>query len=363
MTARRRGRRRAARARRRPRGPRHPATRRRPRWRRPRPGRRRAPARRWRRRAGGARAARPAATSRIADRASAGRRGGERAGVASGRASAARRREVVGDVGRAGSAWRASTGHEVAPGDVGEQRAAPRGAPGCGGTRGRRWWGRRPGARPERRAQRRAVSARRRARIGWRGPGRMPARPSRPGAAQQVDQHRLGLVVGGVAEARRRARGRAWRAARARASRLGPGSTATALGPEGGAERSAARPHDVGLGRRAGAQAVVDVDGGDLAARRRRPARAGPASRRRPTRRTTTGVPGGREGAAREQLGRRHDRHDGRGLSRRRGARRPPARSSGAGSRISSDGWAGCPGASHARSSSVVPPARPRPRR
>ena len=43
------------------------------------------------------------------------------------------------------------------------------------------------------------VSARRRARIGWRAPGRIAASPSVAAPAEQVEQHRLGLVVGGVA--------------------------------------------------------------------------------------------------------------------------------------------------------------------
>ena len=71
----------------------------------------------------------------------------------------------------------------------------------------------------------------------------------------------------------------------------------------------------------------------------------------------TTGVPGGRERAARQQRGRGHDRHDGRDLSRQRGARRPSARSSG-GARGSRPGWAGCPAPPRPVDSSVVPPAR-----
>ena len=73
---------------------------------------------------------------------------------------------------------------------------AARGGPGCAGGRGTRWSGPRPG-RQASPAHSSVVSARRRSRRGRRS-RRMPASPSRPAPPQEVEQHGLGLIVGGV---------------------------------------------------------------------------------------------------------------------------------------------------------------------
>ena len=140
-----------------------------------RPGRRPAPARRWRRRAGGSQ---PAASQRRHGPAGQGDgRGGQGPGVG-GVEGGGQAVEQLGLVAQ-----------ERRPGGPARRRrrarrcrragAAARGGPGCGGGRGRRWTGRRPasGRRPRHSAR---VSGRRRPRSGCRGPGAMPARPSRP---------------------------------------------------------------------------------------------------------------------------------------------------------------------------------------
>ena len=100
---------------------------------------------------------------------------------------------------RSRSAWRASTGADVAPGDVVEQRAAARGGSGCGGTAGRRSSGRRRRrCRASRTEPPRLAAAQGQHRAPAVGAHRREAVEA--GAAQQVEQHRLGLVVGGVAE-------------------------------------------------------------------------------------------------------------------------------------------------------------------
>ena len=55
------------------------------------------------------------------------------------------------------------------------------------------------------------------------------------------------------------------RAARARASRLGPGSTVTVLASKWAPNLGCGGRHDVGFVRRSGTQAMVDVDGGHVA--------------------------------------------------------------------------------------------------
>ena len=137
---------------------------------------------------------------------------------------------------------------EVAPGAaLDEHAAAPRGGPRRAGTRGRRSSGRRAPSTPSA-SQSARVSARRSPSSGrttCRVPRRHAREPGRGRAAQQVEQHGLGLVVGGVADehdvgarARRRARSsaayRASRAARLEVAR--PGSTSPTARTEPGAE-------------------------------------------------------------------------------------------------------------------------------
>ena len=105
--------------------------------------------------------------------------------------------------------------------------AAPRAAPAPGRTRGRRCAGRaRAAARAPRRPRRRRRP--RPARAAGAGSGRataaIPARDRGPGAAGQPEQHRLGLVVAGVAEQHRgRAGARRGRVQRGVARRAGRG--------------------------------------------------------------------------------------------------------------------------------------------
>ena len=95
--------------------------------------------------------------------------------------------------------------------------------------------------------------------------GRHAREPVEAGAAEQVEQHRLGLVVGRVPGEHVGRQG-------AVAGRpgpgldVGPGRHRDALGPERGAVLGRGAPHDLGLGRRPGPQPVVDVDRGDPAA-------------------------------------------------------------------------------------------------
>ena len=217
---------------------------------RPRRGRRRAPARRWRRRAGGARRPSRAATrarARARERRPA-RRRSARASVGSTRSRRARRgasasaRSEVGLARRARRRRRARRWRRAA--------AAARGARGCGGTRGSSFDGSWTGSSP-RSAQSAWVSRRRRRASG--SAGRVAAgEPVEPGAPQQVEQHGLGLVVGGVAgEHVGRQRGVA-----------GPPGARLEVGPgldrrprtarNAGAEPRRRRRDDVGLGREPG---------------------------------------------------------------------------------------------------------------
>ena len=164
------------------------------------------------------------------------------------------------------SAWRASTGGHV----------PARPSPSSSGssswrTRLRRWAGSAldgssTGSSPSS-AHRARVSGRRRPSSGWPS-GRMPARPSRPAPAQQVEQHGLGLVVGGVAgeHVGRAARRSGRRGPAPRGS--DPGATSTRSARNAAPNRGAASSHDVGLGSRARPQPVVDVHGRHLAAGR-----------------------------------------------------------------------------------------------
>ena len=196
----------------------------------PRPGRRPARVRCRRRRADGARrraraasAAAPGGPAAAVPPPAPGRRWGRdrRPGRRGGR----RRRA---DGGRPGQ-----HGGDVALGDVVEQRAAARGGRGCAGSVDRRSTG--PGTargRPRHRPPRSRPAAG--ASSGWRS-GRMPAQPVEPRAPEQRQQHRLGLVVGGVAEQRvRREHGVAGRPGPG--LEVAPGVDLDALGAERGAE-------------------------------------------------------------------------------------------------------------------------------
>ena len=110
--------------------------------------------------------------------------------------------------------------------------------------------GRATGSRPSS-AHSACVSARRRRRIGRCCRADSRPSPSSAGAAQQVEQHRLGLVVGGVAgEHVRRAAPRSGpRGPGPRGS--GPASTSTRSARNAAPKRAAARRDHVGLGRRA----------------------------------------------------------------------------------------------------------------
>ena len=241
--------------------------RRRRRWRRPRRGRRRAPARRRRGRAGAPRRRWPCAATRAAPggRAATGAAATARGvGRVDGSAASASRRAASA---AARSASRHSSGHDVAAGDVVEQRQHLVADAVAAEARVVVATGRRPG-RGRASAHSACVSARRSARIGWRGPGRQGGEAVEPGAAQQGEQHRLGLVVGGVAGA---CVGRQ----HARSGRPGPGPRGRARRrPSTRSARNAApnrppRPRDdVGLGGRPGPQPVVDVHRGDVAAGR-----------------------------------------------------------------------------------------------
>ena len=116
--------------------------------------------------------------------------------------------------------------------------------------------------------------------------------PGRARAAQQVEQHGLGLVVERVAGEHV---GRQRAVARRPRPGLQVGSVADvhAARLEPGAHRRGQPGDHVGLRRTPRPQPVVDVDGRHPAGRRRRPARAGPTSPARRTRRRSTSVPGG----------------------------------------------------------------------
>ena len=171
----------------------------------------------------------------------------------------------------------------------------------------------------------------------------MPGEAVEAGAAQQVEQHGLGLVVGGVAGEhvgrQRRVAGRARPGFEVRA-RARPGRA-----PTGTQHRTsrADRGHDVGVRARAGPQPVVDMDRRDLTAGVDREDQQGQrVGAARDGAQVTGGCPVDGNGAAGER---------GQATATRS---RPIQRS---GSRISaSDGRFSGP--SHARSSSAVPPAR-----
>ena len=103
--------------------------------------------------------------------------------------------------------------------------AAARGGRGCARRRDRRWWGRTPARGPSA-AHSAWVSRRRRPSSGWRWPGSMPARPSAPAPRSRLTRivSAWSSMVCPVATSAGRT---AKRAARARASRLGPGATDT----------------------------------------------------------------------------------------------------------------------------------------
>ena len=257
------------------------------------------------RRAGAARRRRAASGGPPGGRAAGG--GGQGARRRWGRAASGQLVEQLGvgaeQVGLAGE-----HGRDVALGDRVEERAAARGGRGCGGRRGSTL--RRVVHRLEARGRRtaRGSRARRSRRSGRRG-GVEAGEAVEAGAAEQVEQHGLGLVVGGVAgEHVRRAAPRSGRA-RARASRFGPGGRPRPAPPRKAApKRAAAVGDDVGLRRRTRPQPVVDVDGGDVAPRldgqHEQRERVGAAGHRagRPA------VPGRRERAPRRtQVARRHE--------------------------------------------------------
>ena len=81
-------------------------------------------------------------------------------------------------------------------------------------------------------------------------------------AAQEVEQHRLGLVVGGVAGEDAAGEGVVAGAAQA-GLQVRPGCDVDAMEHEVDAEGGGGRPRDLGVGSRVGADAVIDVVGGD----------------------------------------------------------------------------------------------------
>ena len=180
------------------------------------------------------------ASARTARRASTGGQRGERRGPTARRLRSASNasRQLVEQVRlrRAGpSACRVSTGTRSRPRRLRAARAAPRGA-----TQLRRCTGSSFDGSCDRREARGAsqsarTSARRTPSSGrttWPRRAGIPASPLAAAPAEQVEQHGLGLVVGGVrdehrgrARARRRAASSAaYRASRARASRFPPGA-------------------------------------------------------------------------------------------------------------------------------------------
>ena len=173
---------------------RRPAGRRPPRCPVPRRGRRRGPARRWRRRAGGRwpSASQPAR-----------RPGGPGPGAASpgrrrrwGRGSAARTSSRSASSRQEGGLAGQHRDH-VPAGDVGQQRQHLVAHPVAAVDRGRRCWGPRRAPGPRRRTGPGSRPAQGEERMARAGPDAGQAVEA--GAPQQVEQHRLGLVVGGVA--------------------------------------------------------------------------------------------------------------------------------------------------------------------
>ena len=170
-----------------------------------------------------------------------GRRRWDRGSLASADRWSARSAGVVGQAGEQRD--------DIATGDVVEQRQHLVADPVAAVDAGRRWSDRRPAPGPLR-AQRARVSARRRPQDRPTLVGSHAGQAVEAGAPQQVEQHGLGLVVGGVARAARPA-------AAPRSGRPGPGPRGS--GPASTSTRSARnaapnarrpRPHDLGLGAR-----------------------------------------------------------------------------------------------------------------
>ncbi len=127
-----------------------------------------------------------------------------------------------------------------------------------------------------------------------------------PRTAQEVEQHRLGLVVGGVAGEDAAGKGVVAGAAQA-GLQVRSGRDLDAMQHEVDAEGGGCRPRDLGVGARVGANAVIDVVGADGATGRdgehdqcRRVGTAGC--------RTRHWRAGRRERAAGEEFGRRVQR-------------------------------------------------------
>ena len=246
---------------------------------------------------------RPGRQRRRARRPGPGRRWGRRPADSSSSSSASAA-QVVGLAGedarrRRARRWRRAAG-------------AARGGPGCDGSGGRRSTGRARAGCP-RSAHSLCVSRRRSARSGRRG-GVVAGQPVEAGAAEQVEEHGLGLVVGGVAGehvgGQRRVAGPAGPRLEVGAGRHASPAPTRKAAPN----RAATSATTSASARRAGPQAVVDVDGGDRAAgldreheQRQRVGAAGD--------RAGDGGAGRRERAAGQQV-RRGRRHGSRTRSR-----------------------------------------------
>ena len=127
-----------------------------------------------------------------------------------------RRRPAAMRTGRAAGPRRARRSRRA--------REAVRDGPDCAGTDGPRWWDRRPVRARVRRTTRgsRGAAA---ASSGWRDAGLHRGQPGRGAPAEQREQHRLGLVVGGVAGERLGAEQLCVGPTRALASKLGPSAS------------------------------------------------------------------------------------------------------------------------------------------
>ena len=138
--------------------------------------------------------------------------------------------------------------------------------------------------------------------------GRHAGEPVGAGAAQQVDQDGLRLVVHGVAGRDVLREDREAGGAGA-CLEVGAGLDGDGLGFEVGADLGGGGGHDVGFVGRPGTQAVVDVDGGHVASggggEDQERDRVGPARDR-----AGEGCPRGWEGAAGQEVGdERSDRY------------------------------------------------------
>ena len=154
-------------------------------------------------RAGGPGCVRPPAARRAPRRTGRCRRprAGRRARVACAQAASVQASRASASA-RSRSAVRASAADDAGPEGRPRAAGAARAAPGCGRRPGRRCAGP-PTARGPARAAAARTSARARARNGRRTrplTAAIPARDRAPGAARQPQQHRLGLVVAGVAQ-------------------------------------------------------------------------------------------------------------------------------------------------------------------